>query len=54
MRETKALVLLAVLLLLALVWVSLLAVWANECGNAGGAFIVPQNSWPVCVAGVKP
>jgi len=46
--------LLSVLLLLALVWVSLLAVWANECGNAGGAFIVPQNSLPVCLQGVKP
>jgi len=28
-------------------------IWAVECGNLGGAYIIPQNSFPVCVAGVK-
>lgn len=29
-------------------------IWAVECGNAGGAYIIPQNSFPVCVQGVRP
>ena len=27
-------------------------IWAIECGDAGGAYIIPQNSFPVCVQGV--
>ena len=30
-----------------------LIVWAFQCGNAGGAFIIPQNGFPVCVQGVR-
>lgn len=26
---------------------------ATECAAKGGAYLVSQNSWPVCVAGVK-
>jgi len=26
--------------------------WAIQCSNAGGAYIIPQNSFPVCLQGV--
>lgn len=32
---------------------ALTIVWAYECGQKGGAYIIPQNSFPVCVQGVK-
>ena len=51
-RDTRLLLLLGLLLLAGLVWSAFLVVWAIDCGNAGGAFIAPQNSLPVCVAGV--
>ena len=27
-------------------------IWAIECGDAGGAYIIPQTGFPVCVQGV--
>lgn len=43
-----------VLLILGLLaWGVANIVWAIQCGGAGGAYIIPQNSFPVCVQGVR-
>lgn len=45
---------LVIILLVALGWCAWLIVQAHECGAAGGAYIIPQQGFPVCVAGVVP
>lgn len=54
MSDTGKLIFAAVIIALALAYGIAQIIWAVECGNAGGAYIAPQNSFPVCVAGVRP
>lgn len=49
--NTHYLILIGICLLIALAWSAALVVWSVQCADRGGAFIVPQNSFPVCVAG---
>lgn len=53
-EDTLMLWLVALAFLGSLVYGVFTIIWAVECGNAGGAYIIPQNSFPVCVQGVRP
>ena len=53
MEQKIAMVLFVVAFAAALVFGVLLIIWSNQCAAAGGAYIIPQNSFPVCVQGVR-
>lgn len=37
----------------AIVYGVTLIIWANECASIGGAYLLPDNGFPVCVQGAK-
>lgn len=53
MEQKIAMTIVVLCFVAALVFGVLFIVWSNQCAAAGGAYIIPQNSWPVCVQGVR-
>ena len=53
MSDTAKLIAVGLIFLAALVYGVFLIIWANECAAHGGAYLIPQNGFPVCLAGVK-
>jgi hypothetical protein len=41
------------LILAALAYGVALIIWANQCGAAGGTYIIPKAGFPVCVQGIN-
>lgn len=51
--STKQLIVVGLIFLAALTYGVFLIIWANDCAAVGGAFIIPENSFPVCVASAR-
>lgn len=52
MSTNQSLIAVALIFLAAIVYGIFQIIWAVECGQAGGAYIIPQSGFPVCVQGV--
>ena len=52
--RNRDLVIVAVIFAAALIYGVFLIIWANQCAADGGAYLIPQNGFPVCVTGVRP